>query len=87
MNSATSPRDRLTAPRSNLAARTDRVTLIGLAGDSLHLEIPHDAGHGLGGDLHVEGGGDFHGDAGTGFHGADTHGGADGHEVSSQRLA
>ena len=28
------------------------LTLVGLAGDSLHVDVGHDMGHGLGGDLH-----------------------------------
>lgn len=33
---------------------------IGMAGDSLHLDVPQDIGHSVGGDFHTDGGGDFH---------------------------
>ena len=45
------------------------LTLIGLAGESLHVEVPHGTGHEFGGDLHGDAGGDLHGDAGGDLHG------------------
>jgi len=47
------------------------MTLVGLGGHAFDVDVPHDIGHGFGGDFHVDTGGDFHGDAG--FHG--DHGG------------
>jgi membrane protein implicated in regulation of membrane protease activity len=49
------------------------LTLIGLAGDSLHVDVPGGmGGHDFGGDVH--GGGDFHGDVHTGdVHTGDVH--------------
>ena len=47
------------------------LTLVGLGGHAFDVDVPHDIGHGFGGDFHVDTGGDFHGDAG--FHG--DHGG------------
>jgi hypothetical protein len=46
------------------------LTLLGLAGESLHMDVPHDVGHDVGADLHADGdtGGDFHGDAGGDAH-------------------
>lgn len=49
------------------------MTVVGLGGDALHSDVPHDIGHDFGGDLHAGGGGEFHADPG-GFH-ADTGGG------------
>jgi hypothetical protein len=46
---------------------------IGMAGDSLHLDVPQDAGHGFGGDFH--GGGDFHAGGGDLHAGGDVHAG------------
>lgn len=51
--------------------------LIGLGGEALDIDVPHDVGHDLGGDF----GADFHGDVGTDFHGdvgTDFHGDAAG---------
>jgi len=39
------------------------LTLIGLGGEALDIDVPHDIGHGFGGDLHGDVGMDFHGDA------------------------
>ena len=30
------------------------LTLLGLAGDSMHLDLPHDVGHDAGGDFHTD---------------------------------
>ena len=50
------------------------LALIGLGGDALNVDVPHDIGHDFGGDFHgdVSGDfqGDFHGDA-AGMHGAE----------------
>jgi hypothetical protein len=42
------------------------LTLIGLGGDTFHIEVPHDVGHDFGGDFAHEVGGDVHGDAAGG---------------------
>ena len=65
------------------------LTIIGLGGDALHVELPQDMGHDFGGDVgHDFGGdmghdvgGDMHGDAGGDMHGdagGDVHGDAGG---------
>ena len=41
-------------------------TLIGLGGDSFHLDAPEDAGGDLGSDFSADAGGGFHGDGGAG---------------------
>jgi hypothetical protein len=46
------------------------LTLIGLSGDSLGVEVPHDVGHDLGG-LDHDVSGDFHGDGAGDAHGGD----------------
>lgn len=60
------------------------MTVVGLGGDALHTDVPHDIGHDFGGDFHADTGADFHGDAGGHFGGdagADAHAGgaADAH--------
>jgi hypothetical protein len=59
--------------------------LIGLGGQALDIDVPHDIGHDFGGDFsadfHGDVGADFHGDAGGDFHGdagGDFHGDAGG---------
>lgn len=48
------------------------LTLIGLTGDSLHVDMPHDVGgHDAGGDFHGDAGGAGHGDPGS--NSADAH--------------
>ncbi len=42
------------------------MTLLGLAGDSLHLDVPHDPGHDFGGDLPADAMADTHVDLGSG---------------------
>jgi len=60
------------------------MTIIGLGGDALHTDVPHDIGHDFGGDVHADTGGGFHGDSGGHFggnSGTDAHAGgaADAH--------
>ena len=43
--------------------------LIGLGGEAMDVDVPHDVGHDFGGDFDGDVGGDFHGDAGGDFHG------------------
>jgi hypothetical protein len=64
------------------------MTIVGLGGDALHTDVPHDMGHDFGGGLHGDAGGDFHGDAGAHGHvggSADAHGGADGTQNSGDQ--
>ena len=46
------------------------LALIGLGGDALSVDVPHDIGHDFGGDFHGDVSGDFHGDAAE-MHGAE----------------
>jgi hypothetical protein len=54
------------------------LTLLGLAGDSMHLDLPHDVGHDVGGDFHADAGG-LHDAAGHADSAA-----ADGHDAPPQ---